>query len=145
MDQKAADRKGAASRDPLGVENTDVINFTATTTTKISSMPGGWSGEFVRIQPVGTDMYYFWVVTPAPATGGLVAPANVCAAPPAATDAGAQAASQGELIKSGSILEIECPNCAPGGAVWFCRFGVTASQSVQITKASGRPGWNGLL
>lgn len=140
MDQKAADRKGAASNDPTGVANTDVIMFTATTASKVNAMPQGWCGEFVRIQPIGTDIYYFWVTTQTAA-----APAATIALPPAAADAGAQAGTQGELIKSGSILEIEVPNCPPNGAVWFARWGVTAGQSVQITKASGRPGWNTVL
>lgn len=138
-------RKGAGSRDPLGVDSTDVINFTATTTSKVSAMPIGWAGEFVRIQPVGTDLYYYFVVTPPPATGAVTAPPNSVTAPPAATDAGAQSATQGELIKSGVVLDVLVPSCNPGGAVWFCRLGVTAAQSVQITKATGRPGWNTLL
>lgn len=137
MYNKAADRKGAANLDPTGATNTDVIMFTATTASKVNTMPQGFCGEFVRIQPIGTDIYYYWVITPTPA-----APAATIALPPAASDAGAQAATQGELVKSGAILEIECPNVPTGGAVWFCRWGVVAGQSVQITKASGKPGQN---
>lgn len=140
MDQKAADRKGAAASDITGVANTDVVMFTATNGSKVNAMPQGWAGEFVRIQPIGTDIYYFWVITPTTA-----APANTIALPPAGTDNGAFAANQGELVKSGAILEIEVPNCPQAGAVWFARWGVTAGQSVQITKASGRPGFNTVL
>lgn len=134
------ERKGAASADPTGVANTDVIMFTATTASKVNALPQGWAGVPVRMQPIGTDLYYFFIVTPTTA-----APAATIALPPAATDAGAQAGSQGELVKSGVVLDVTAPNCPPNGAVWLARWGVTAAQSVQITKAAGRPGINTVL
>lgn len=137
MSLQAADRKGAANADPTGAASTDVIMFTATNASKVNPVPSGWPGETVRIQPIGTDLYYFWIVVQDGST-----PTATIALPPAATDVGAQAGTQGELIKSGAILEIECPNVKQGGQVWFARFGVTAAQSVQLTKASGRPGVN---
>lgn len=131
---KAADRKGAAWI--VGAANTDVIMFTATTASKVNAMPRGFEGQYVRIQPIGTDMYYFWAIDADAATTAVIA------LPPAASDAGAQAVNQGELIKSGAILEVEVPSPPPGKSVYFCRWGVTVSQSVQITKASGKPGDN---
>lgn len=136
-----AERKPAASADPTGVANTDVVMFTATTASKVNAMPAGWAGKFIRIQPIGTDIYYFFAVTNN-LNGAPVAPSNTIALPPAATDAGAFAATQGELIKSGVVLALQCPNASVNQTAWFCRWGVTAAQSVQITKASGKPGWN---
>ena len=136
--QDEAERKPASSNDPTGVANTDVVMFTATTSSKVNSLPPGWSGKFVRIRPIGTDIYYYFVVTP-----NQTAPANTIALPPAASDAGAFAATQGELVKAADpALAVQVPNAPPNGLVWFCRWGITAGQSVQITKASGRPGWN---
>lgn len=136
-----AERKPASSNDPTGVASTDVIMFTATTASKVNAMPAGWAGKFIRVQPIGTDLYYYFVVTNN-VNGAAVAPASSIALPPAATDAGAQAATQGELIKSGVVLALQCPNASVNQTAWFCRWGVTAAQSVQITKASGKPGWN---
>jgi hypothetical protein len=137
MEQKFTQKKAAGSADITGAANTDVIMFTATTASKVNALPQGFAGEFVRIQPIGTDLYYYFVVTPTAA-----APANTIALPPAATDVGAQAGTQGEFVKSGSVLEVMVPYCPITGAVWFCRWGVTAAQSVQITKTSGSPGGN---
>lgn len=140
---KAADTKGAGwipTKAPAAATNTDVVMFTATNASKANALPDGFCGQFVRIQPIGTDMYYFFAVEAATATG--VAPTAVIALPPAATDAGAQATTQGELIKSGAVLEVEVPFCGAGQAVYFCRWGVTGGQSVQLTKASGKPGDN---
>lgn len=140
MDQKWAQEKPAGAADITGTLSTDVIMFTATTASKVNALPQGWAGEYAWLQPIGTDIYFFFVVTPT-----VAAPANTIALPPAATDGGAQAATQGELVTSGTKVKRLIPNCPIGGAVWFCRWGVTAAQSVQLTKASGRPGFNTVL
>jgi hypothetical protein len=138
MEQKFTQKKAAGSADITGAANTDVIMFTATTASKVNALPQGFAGEFVRIQPIGTDMYYYFVVTPTTA-----APSNTIALPPAATDVGAQAGYPGRVRQVGfAILEVMVPYCPIAGAVWFCRWGVTAAQSVQITKTSGAPGGN---
>ena len=124
---KAEDRKAAYGN---GTDVTDTLNFTLTSSSKTNVLPRGFYGQFVRMRPVGANMNYAFSHS---ATIAI-------AASPAATDAGASAATQGEYVPDGELVEVEIPYAGPAGLVYFSRFGSAASQSVQLTKASGKPG-----
>lgn len=127
----AADRAGAFGD---GTSATEVRNFTLTNVSKVQAIPANWCGRFVRMRPNGSTMYYYFTK--------LVS--ATIALPPAATDAGASAATQGEgPYADGEIVEVRTPYAATGETVYFCRIGGTASQSVQMTLADGTVGLTG--
>lgn len=127
----AADRAGNFGD---GTNNTNSINFTLTNTSKVNALPEEFEGRYVRIRPNGSTMYYFFTT----ASGATIA------TPPAATDAGARAATQGEgPFADGEIIEVRVPHGATGETIHFARIGGTASQSVQITLADGTRGLTG--
>ena len=128
MHTKAADVKACYGD---GTNNTDSLFFTLPSgTSKVVALPDGWVGNFVRVTPIGGNMYYFFSTT---ATASVVIPA--------AADNGAGAATTGEYVANGSTLPIWVPYAAPGTHIYFARIG-DAAGSVSITKASGQPGNN---
>lgn len=128
----AADRAGCFGMGD-GSTVTETRNFTLGTTTKANAVPSTWQGRYVRITPHGSTLYYYFAFA-----------AGTCAAPPAATDAGASAATAGEgPIADNVTMEVRVPTAAAGGAVYFCRVGGTDAQSVQMTLADGTRGTTG--
>jgi len=124
---RAEDRKAAYGN---GTDVTDVINFTVTNAgSKTNVLPRGFYGQFVRMRPVGANMNFAFSHSASLAV----------VASPAATDGGSTAATQGEFVPDGEMIEVEVPCAKPDQFVYFSRFG-SAAGSVQITKASGKPG-----
>jgi len=126
----AADDRAACYGD--GSANTNVLgNFTLTTSGETNVIPTEAHGRYVRILPNGSSIRYFFSFN----SGATIA------ASPAATQAGARAATQGEgPYADGSVIEVRVPYPPSGGRVYFCRLGGTASQSVQIVLADGTTG-----
>ena len=125
---KAEDVKGAFSN---GTDNSDVLRYTLETTTAVDLIPVGWQGQFVRMRPVGGDLYYlFSTLSTQTVTND------------AAAAAGGAGATRGEYVPSGECLEVQVPHSRDGVRLYFARLGGTASTSVYMTKASGKPGNN---
>jgi hypothetical protein len=125
---KADDVKAAFSD---GTNNSDVLRYTLETSTAVNAIPSGWKGQFVRMRPVGGDLYYlFSTLSTQTVTNGA-----------AAADGGA-AATRGEYVPSGECLEVQVPHARDGSEIYFARLGGTAATSVYMTKASGKPGNN---
>lgn len=116
----------AASGD--GTNPTTVARYTLELASASNAVPIGWQGQWVRIRPVGGDMYYFFSKT-----------AGATAANPAAAADGGFGATRGEYVPSGERIEVLVPYAKDGDAVYFVRLGGTASTSVYMTKASGLP------
>jgi hypothetical protein len=128
----ASDDRAACFGD--GTANTNAVNFTLTNTSKVNAIPSEFHGRFVRLLNSGSTMYYFFTF----ASGATIA------TPPAATDAGARAATQGEgPYPDLSVVEVRVPHPPSGGAVYFARIGGTATQSVQMVLADGTVGLTG--
>lgn len=118
-----------------GVSNTNVLgNFSLTTSSKVDAIPVEAHGRYVRIRPAGSTLYYYFT---------FLSSATI-ALPPAATDAGARAITQGEgPFVDGSEIEVRVPHPPSGGRVYFCRIGGTAAQSCQLVLADGTVGLTG--
>jgi hypothetical protein len=129
----AADDRASCFGD--GTNNTNVLgNFTLTNTSKVDALPTEAHGRYVRLLNNGSTMYYYFT---------FLSSATI-ATPPAATDAGARAATQGEgPYPDGSVVEVRVPHPPSGGRVYFARIGGTASQSVQVVLADGTVGLTG--
>jgi hypothetical protein len=109
-----------------------MVNFTLTTATKVNEIPQEFWGRYVRLRPKGSNMYYYFT---------FKSDATVSAALPTATDAGAQAADQGEgPISDNEVVEARIPWPTNGAKVYFVRIGGTVTQSVQMTLADGTVG-----
>jgi hypothetical protein len=130
---KAADVKAAFGAGD-GVTNTDSLFYTLAATTKNGQIPDGWQGQFVRITPLGANMWYYFSFN---ATGTVVINA--------AADNGGGAPTQGEPVLAGITLNVVVPTAPnnPGNQhVYFIRIGDAAGTGVSMTKASGVPGQN---
>lgn len=129
------DRAACVLDSTLAAPLTTQRNFTLGTTSVSSVVPRDWWGRWVRITPHGSTLYYFFSLV----TG------QTCAAPPAATDAGASAATAGEGPGADNVtveVRIPIPSAAQGD-VWFVRLGGTNTQSVQMVLADGTVGTTG--
>ena len=130
--QAAAADRAACFGD--GAANTNVVNFTLTNSSKVNAIPAEFHGRWVRLLNSGSTMYYYFT---------LLSSATI-ATPPAATDAGARAATQGEgPYPDLSVVECRVPHPPSGGVVYFARIGGTATQSVQMILADGTVGLTG--
>ena len=127
MEAKAADVKACFGD---GTNNTDSAVYTLTTSSKTNALPIGWYGQFIRIRPVGGAIWFYFSKN---------ASATI-AANPVPSDAGTQAATQGEYIPNGELFHCTVPY--GDQPIYFVRIGDTASTAVYITKASGAPGRN---
>ncbi len=129
----AADDRAGCFGD--GTSSTNVLgNFSLTTSSKVNAIPVEAHGRYVRLLPLGSGLYYYFT---------FLESATI-ALPPAATDAGARAATQGEgPYADGSVVEVRVPHPPSGGRVYFARIGDTASQSVQMVLADGTVGLTG--
>lgn len=124
---KASDVKAAFGD---GTNNTDSLFFTLAATSKVVALPNGWKGQYVRITPIGADMYYFFSTS-----------ASAAVVIPAAADAGAPAATTGEYVAAGNTLPVQVPYSIDGTSIYFARIG-SGTGSISVTKASGKPGNN---
>lgn len=125
---KAEDVKAAFGD---GVNNTDSDFFTLAAASKVGQVPDGWKGQFVRMTPIGANMWYFFSSNPAAAI-----------AIGAASDGGTQSPTQGEYVANGTTIPVLVPYAAEGQHVYFVRIGDAAGTGVSVTKASGKPGEN---
>lgn len=115
----------AASGD--GTNNTTVLRYTLELASASNAIPQGWYGQFVRMRPVGGDMYYFFSKV-----------SGATAANPAAAADGGAGATRAEYVPSGERYEVQVPYADGGDTIFFVRLGGTAATSVYMTKASGQ-------
>ncbi len=113
-----------------GTNNTDVAKFTLTAGSLVGALPVAWYGHFIRLRPVGGNMWYY--ITSA--SGAVVAN-------PASDNAGALGPTRGEYIPNGELGHGQIPYAAPGVTLYLARIG-DAVGDVYVTKASGTPGNN---
>lgn len=120
-----------------GTNPTDTIAYTVATgagagSGRVDPVPVGWYGEFVRIVSIGADSrYYFTKLISATIDPG-VAPSGI----------GSQSAQRGELLASGVGQHVLVPTAGPGETVFLARASAGAPTSLELTKASGKPGNN---
>lgn len=126
---KAADRAGCYGN---GTANTTVLgNFTIAATSKVNILPTECYGRFVRM--IGTEAFdYYFTFT----SGATIATG------PAATDAGARAATQGESVAADTICEVCVPWPPSGGSVYLARIATDGATTgdLQVTLADGTTG-----
>ena len=113
-----------------GTNNTDVAKFTLTTGSLVGVLPVAWCGHFVRIRPVGGNMWFY--ITSA--SGAVVAN-------PAADASGALGATRGEYVANGELFHGQIPYAGDGVPFYIERIG-DAAGDVYVSKASGTPGNN---
>jgi hypothetical protein len=114
-----------------GVVNTTVLRYTLETASRADPIPPGWYGQFVRLRPVGGDLYFLFSKNSA-----------AVATNAAAANDGGPSVSRAELVPSGERLEVQIPYANEGETIYFVRLGGTAATSVYFSKASGQPGSN---
>jgi hypothetical protein len=114
-----------------GVANTTVLRYTLEVASRADPIPAGWYGQFVRLRPLGGDLYFLFSKNPAQAVTNA-----------AAANDGGPSATRGELVPSGERLEVQIPYANEGETIYFVRLGGTAATSVYFSKASGQPGSN---
>lgn len=114
-----------------GVNNSDVLAFTLGVASATGVLPVGWYGQFVRIRPVGGNMW-FLITTLSTAT----------AANPSAAVDGGPAITRAEYVANGEVFQCALPTADGGGLLYIARIGDTASTTVYVAKASGTPGNN---
>lgn len=113
-----------------GVANTTVLRYTLAAASRADPIPPGWYGQFVRLRPIGGDLFYFFSKNPA-----------AVATNAAAADDGAPSVSRGELLPANEKADVQIPYANEGEAIYFVRIG-SAAGSVYFSKASGQPGSN---
>lgn len=114
-----------------GVIASTVLRYTLETASRADPIPPGWYGQFVRIRPLGGDLFFLFSKNSlAIATNG------------AAANDGGPSVSRAELVPAGERLEVQIPYANEGETLYFVRIGGTAATSVYFSKASGQPGSN---
>jgi hypothetical protein len=113
-----------------GVNNTDVAKFTLTAASLVGVLPVAWYGHFVRIRPVGGNMWFY-----------ITSLSTAVVANPASDNLGALGATRGEYVANGELFHGQIPYSAPGVPLYIARIG-DAVGDVYVSKASGTPGNN---
>jgi|SRR6478609_5586279 hypothetical protein len=111
--------------------NSTVLRYTLETVSRADPVPLAWCGQFVRIRPVGGDLYFLF------SESSIATVSNAAAA-----NDGGPSPTRGELVPSGERLEVQIPYLNEGETLYFVRLGGTAATSVYFSKASGQPGNN---
>jgi hypothetical protein len=114
-----------------GVATTTVLRYTLETASRADPIPPGWYGQFVRIRPLGGDLFFLFSKNPA-----------AVAANAAAANDGGPSVSRAELVPAGERFDVQIPYANEGETIYFVRLGGTAATSVYFSKASGQPGSN---
>lgn len=112
-----------------GTNNTSVISFTLDTTARNVALPRDFYGQFLRVLPVGANLYWYLSKSSSASVDRTVA----------ASASGARAANLGEYLANGSVDHEICPNGTPSETVYFVWQGDAAGTFVQIRKSSGKP------
>jgi hypothetical protein len=126
MESKAAEAL-APSGD--GTNNTTVVKYTLDGTARNAELPAFLHGQRIRVTPVGTNVTWYISTSSSAAVDRTTA----------ASDTGAQAATIGEYVASGTGVERTCPYAQQGAKLYLCWQGDAAGTFLQIAKASGRP------
>lgn len=113
-----------------GVNATDVAKFTLTAGSLVGAIPNGWYGQFVRIRPVGANMWFY-----------ITTLSTAVVANPASDNAGALGPTRGSYLPNGEAREFALPMADGGTTLFLARIG-DAVGDVYIEKASGTPGNN---
>lgn len=113
-----------------GTNPTSAAKFTLTTGSLVGILPVAWYGQFVRIRPVGGNMWFYITSNPA-----------AVVANPASDNAGALGATRGEYVANGELFHGQIPYAADGTFLYIARIG-DAAGDVYVSKGSGTPGNN---
>jgi hypothetical protein len=113
-----------------GTNNTDVAKYTLTAGSLVGAVPVAWYGHFVRIRPVGGNMWFY-----------ITSSASAVVANLASDNTGALGPTRGEYVANGELFHGQIPYAPPGTTLYIARIG-DAVGDVYVTKASGTPGNN---
>jgi hypothetical protein len=120
-----------------GTDATTVVVFTLTTTARNAALPRGYYGNFIRVIPVGANMYWYLAKG---TTGGAAASAAVAtAASNTGSASGATGATVGSYLANGAERQVLCPNANADETVYICWVGDAAGTFMQVEKSSGKP------
>lgn len=112
-----------------GTNNTSVISFTLDTTARNVALPRDFYGQFLRVLPVGANLYWYLSKSSSASVDRTVA----------ASASGARAANLGEYLASGTVDHEICPNALTSETVYLVWQGDAAGTFLQIRKSSGKP------
>jgi len=122
-----------------GTGSTTVGVGTLDATARRFVLAGGFSGNWIRVKPVGAAVR--WVVrvleqgAAVPAAAAIIDNATATPADPPTFGA-----LVGSHVADGTEVERELPYAPPGGSLVFAWQGLGAGTFIQIEKGSGRPG-----
>lgn len=120
-----------------GTDATTPIVFTLTTTARNAVLPRGLYGNWIRVIPVGANMYWYLAKG---TTGGAASTAAVAtAASTTGSATGATGATVGSYLANGVERQILCLNANADESVYLCWVGDGAGTFLQVEKASGKP------
>lgn len=120
-----------------GTDATTILVFTLTTTARNAVLPRGLYGNWIRVIPVGANMYWYLAKG---TTGGAAASAAVAtAASTTGSATGATGATVGSYLANGLERERLCPNANADESVYLCWVGDGAGTFLQVEKSSGKP------
>lgn len=105
---------------------------------RVSALPDGFGGNYIRVKPVGAAVR--WVVravaagVAAPTAANMIDNATAVAADPPTFGP-----KIGSHVADGIEAERELPGLPPGGKLYFAWQGLGAGTFLQIEKGSGKP------
>lgn len=111
--------------DGTALTNSNVALYTAATTDKCNAIPAEFHGKFVRVRPIGGNLWFVFTDKSTHVVDRAIA----------ATDAGARAEGMGGYLPNGEVAHVRVPTPPLGGNVYFSRE-ADASISVSIELAS---------
>jgi hypothetical protein len=112
-----------------GANVTTVVAFDLTTTARRVALPRGFYGEFIFVQAIGANAYWFLTKSNSAVVDRTVSP----------TAAGATSVSLGSYLANGASRQVQCPNANADETVYVCWQGDAAGTLFEVSKASGRP------
>ncbi len=122
-----------------GTNNTPTATGEISTTARISVLPPGFHGNWLRVRAVGAALR--WVVRVV--AQGVAAPAASDLIDNTQATAGTTLAFNtkiGSYVADGEEIERELPTVPPGSTLYFAWQGLGAGTFIQIEKGSGMPG-----
>ncbi|HKY41386.1 MAG TPA: hypothetical protein VJN18_35880 [Polyangiaceae bacterium] len=122
-----------------GTSNTPTATAELTTTARISALPAGFSGNWIRVKMVGAAGR--WVCRVVAQGGAAPAASDLIDNTQALTGTSLTFNTKiGSHVSDGETVERELPSIPSGATLYFAWQGLAAGTFIQIEKGSGKPG-----
>lgn len=122
-----------------GTNNTPTATGELNTTARITALPAGFGGNFLRVRAVGAALR--WVVRVVAQGGAAPAASDLIDNAQALTGTSLTFNTKiGSYVPDGTEVERELPYVPDGSTLYFAWQGLGAGTFIQIEKGSGKPG-----